>query len=38
MRASGIMSTEQAIKAEGNLKRDVSAKGREAIESVIVKL
>ena len=38
MRVSGIMSTEQAIKAEGNLKRDVSAKGREAIESVIVKL
>jgi twitching motility protein PilT len=38
MRVSGIMSTEQAIKAEGNLKRDVSAKGREALESVIVKL
>src|SRR5436309_1245322 len=38
MRVSGIMSTEQAIKAEGNLKRDVTAKSAEAIESVIVKL
>jgi len=38
MRVSGIMSTEQAIKAEGNLKRDAATTGREAIESVIVKL
>src|SRR5437762_1664753 len=38
MRVSGIMSTEQAIRAEGNLKRDVAGTGREPIESVIVKL
>src|SRR5437763_2354974 len=38
MRVSGIMSTEQAIRAEGNFKRDVTGTGREAIESVIVKL
>src|SRR6266478_821389 len=38
MRVSGIMSTEQAIKAEGNLKRDDAGTRHEAIESVIVKL
>src|SRR5947207_4450059 len=38
MRVSGIMSTEQAIRAEGNFKRDVTGTGRESIESVIVKL
>ena len=38
MRVSGIMSTEQAITAEGNLKRDVTGKPGEATESVIVKL
>jgi len=38
MRASGIMSTEQAIKDEGNLTRDATRTGREATESVIVKL
>src|SRR5881227_25396 len=38
MRVSGIMSTEQAIKAEGNRKRDVTSTRRDAIESVIVKL
>ena len=38
MRVSGIMSTEQAIRAEGNFKRDVTGTGREPIESVIVKL
>ena len=38
MRVSGIMSTEQAIKAEGNMKRDAGTTGREAIDSLIVKL
>src|SRR6059058_2110858 len=38
MRVAGIMSTEQAITAEGNLKRDVTGKPGEATESVIVKL
>ncbi|MFN2576589.1 MAG: type IV pilus twitching motility protein PilT [Pyrinomonadaceae bacterium] len=36
MRVSGIMSTEQAIKAEDNLKREMP--GRDLNESVIVKL
>ena len=38
MRVSGIMSTEQAITAEGNRKRDASGPRGEAIESIIVKL
>src|SRR5256885_1488571 len=38
MRVSGIMSTEQAFNAEGNLKRDDARTRHEAIESVIVKL
>src|SRR2546423_4265251 len=38
MRVAGIMSTEQAITAEGNLKRDVTGKPGAATEPVIVKL
>src|SRR5690242_11972128 len=38
MRVSGIMSTGQAISAEGNLKKDDPPSRHEAIESVIVKL
>ena len=38
MRVSGIMSTEQAISAEGNLKRDATGRQGEAMDPVIVKL
>src|SRR5438132_11642707 len=38
MRVSGIMSTEQAINAEGNLKRDATGTRGEAMDPVIVKL
>src|SRR5438270_3813400 len=38
MRVSGIMSTEQAINAEGNLKRDATGRQGEAMDPVIVKL
>src|SRR5438132_7127322 len=38
MRCSGIMSTEQAINAEGNLKRDATGTRGEAMDPVIVKL
>ena len=38
MRVSGIMSTEQAINAEGNLKRDATERQGEAMDPVIVKL
>src|SRR5437667_1128913 len=38
MRVSGIMSTEQAINAEGNLKQDATGRQGEAMDPVIVKL
>src|SRR5438094_1168160 len=38
MRVSGIMSTEQAINAEGNLKRAATGRQGEAMDPVIVKL
>jgi twitching motility protein PilT len=38
MRVSGIMSTEQAMKVEGNLLKDAPPSPRDKLDSVIVKL